>query len=155
EERAGRAFEGFFAQSERRAEGLGARRVAYARRARAAEGGENFFGVGVALLVCEAAERELDFSVGQDVGHAKARAFAAAESMRLGARDEADPFFIDDREEADARLLPPRFAGHPRVEIDLRFFAQHFADAHRARETPAAIDEEPDRVALAATHLPR
>ena len=77
QEAADGAFERFLAEAEHVADLLRARLVADARRVRTAEALEDARRVVLALLVCVAAERELDLSVGQYRRDAKLRRVTA------------------------------------------------------------------------------
>ena len=67
----------------------------------------------VALLVRALTEREHELAVGKDVRDAKLHGIAARQAVRLARGDEADVRTLEDREQADVRIVAPRFALDP------------------------------------------
>ena len=119
-----------------------------------AEDREDVLGVGRALLVGALTEREHELAVGQDVRDAKLHGIAARQAVRLARRDEANVRTLEDREQADVRIVAPRFALDPLVAVHAaRHGAEHVGDEHRAGEAAGLVEIEADRLALADVEL--
>src|SRR6185369_12376436 len=109
------ALEGLLAYAECVANRVRARAVANPRCVRTTECGEDRVRVVGQLLVGMLAERQLDPSVAQDVGHPEPRRLTARERVRLGSGDEPDERSLHDDEEPDLGVVPPGFPLYPLV----------------------------------------